>query len=83
MKFILKAACSVAIFCRGSYVGTFYTVFGIYFLFNLLEAGVEIMFFGEPFYHRLDNFFGAAFIAFLILCLGACGSYNRANHHKR
>ena len=52
-------------------------VVALFFLgFNMIEAQIETLIWGERFEHWLDPIFGAAFIAYAAYAVYACAVFN-------
>lgn len=58
------------------------TVIAFYVFFNMLEALIEKLIFGERFEHWLDVFFCIGFIAFAAYCVTSCATYNRQSDDR-
>ena len=52
------------------------TVMLFFVMFNMLEAGIEKLIFGERFEHWLDPFFMLAFIAYSAYAVWWCAVFN-------
>ena len=73
---IENSALILAQAAKGNPVVTTITVILYMFVFNLFEASIEAMVFGDRFSHWLDPMFTAAFIAYGAYSVWACAVYN-------
>lgn len=78
MNAIQNSALTLAKAANGNPIITTVTVFLFYLFFNLLEAMVEKLMFGERFEHWLDPLFIGAFIFYSAYAVYACALYNSA-----
>lgn len=63
---------------KGNPVVSTLTVMLFYIMFNVLEANVERLLFGERFEHWLDPFFICAFIAYAAYAVWMCAAWQMA-----
>ncbi|WP_456377738.1 hypothetical protein [Thiolapillus sp.] len=73
---ISKTSLKLAEACGGNPVLTTATIMLFYVFFNMFEASVEIMLFGDRFTHWLDPIFSLLFIAYSAHTVVACAVYN-------
>lgn len=78
-NFIEKSAAALAESANGSPITTTLVIMLFYIMFNMLEASIEKVFFGERFEHFLDPIFGAIFIAYAGYAVMACAFFNSTN----
>lgn len=78
MIFILNLANKVACSCKYNPVFGVLTIMVFYLWFNILEAMIETLIFGDRFEHWLDPFFIVLFMAFSGLVVDRC-----AYHHYK
>lgn len=76
MAWIKESAMALAAASDGSPVMSTLTVMLFYVMFNLVEAQIEKVFFGERFEHWLDPIFGLAFISYSAYAVWACAKFN-------
>ena len=79
MNKLQTATFALARASNGNPVVSTATVVLFFIMFNVLEAGVEKLLFGERFNHWLDPVFGLAFIAYAAYAAYAvwwCASFN-------
>lgn len=69
---ILVAARLFARACDHNPLSCSVTLFIYFLMFNMMEAVIEKLLFGEPFAHALDIFFAACFIAFGVCSIWFC-----------
>ncbi|HUH57658.1 MAG TPA: hypothetical protein VL020_03990 [Pseudomonadales bacterium] len=74
--FIEKSASILAESSNGSPITTTLVIMLFYIMFNVLEASIEKVIFGERFVHILDPVFGAMFIAYAGYAVMACAFFN-------
>ena len=79
MNFISKSAFSLATASKGNPVVSTATVILFFLIFNIIEASVETVIFGERFTHFLDPIFGVLFISYAAYCVESCAVYNEIN----
>ena len=75
-NFIEKSAMTLAESANGSPITTTLVIMLFYIMFNVLEASIEKVFFGERFEHLLDPFFALMFIAYAGYAVMACAFFN-------
>jgi len=68
-------ACLLVVACRGDPLRSVATVFVFYMFFNVVEAVVEELLFGERFLHWFDLVFGVLFISYACLVVRYCRVY--------
>lgn len=76
INIIYKSAFTVADSSKGNPITSTLLVMLFFLMFNVFEAGVETVFFGDPFQHWLDPIFSLCFIAYAAFCVCACAVYN-------
>ena len=76
MNIIQTATFTLAKACDGNPVITTVVIMLFYILFNLFEAQVERLIFGERFEHFLDLIFVLAFIAYAGYAVVICAIFN-------
>ena len=84
MKYLRRMAQRIAVASDGNPVLATVTVFIFWLAFNLIEATIEKLVFGERFEHWLDPIFGIAFMAYAAWCVWICaevqvGKINRSD----
>lgn len=77
-NFIEKSAYVLAGSANGSPITTTLVIMLFYIMFNVLEALIEKVIFGEMFVHILDPVFGAMFIGYAGYAVMACALFNSA-----
>lgn len=77
LRALTRLSAWFAVESNGNYMLCFAHVWAYYFIFNLLEAGIEFIIFGERFEHALDYVFAIAFGILLFMCLWACSIYKQ------
>lgn len=80
MKYIEDSSQGLAAASRGNPVTVVFIIAVAFIAFNLLEATIEKLIFGERFEHWLDPLFLMAFIWYAIICLIACYEYSKLYH---
>jgi hypothetical protein len=68
--------------CDGSPVSTTVVVMLFYVMFNVLEATIETLIFGERFEHFLDPIFILAFIGYSAYAVYWCAVFNSNKKNK-
>ncbi len=76
MNKIQQATYRLAQACEGSPISTTVVVMLFFVMFNVLEATVEKLVFGERFEHFLDPIFGLAFIGYSAYAVYWCAVFN-------
>jgi hypothetical protein len=76
MHMIYNSAMALARASKGNPVISTATVMLFYVMFNILEAGIEKLIFGERFEHWLDPAFQLAFMAYAAFSVYACAIHN-------
>ena len=62
--------------CEGDPVKAVFVVIVFYFMFSILEAGIEKLIWGERFEHWLDPAFISVFIGFSAYSVYCCAVFN-------
>ena len=76
MTQLQKMTLALAKASNGNPVISTATVMLFFVMFNMLEAGIEKLIFGERFEHWLDPFFMLAFIAYSAYAVWWCAVFN-------
>ena len=76
MNILERATLSLVRASKGNPVISTATILLFFVMFNLLEAGVEKLLFGERFEHWLDPFFIMAFISYSAYAVWWCAIFN-------
>lgn len=76
MNILHKSAMKLAAASDGNPIISTVTVILFFIFFNLFEAMVETLIFGERFEHWLDPLFISAFIAYAAYAVHACALHN-------
>lgn len=76
MQIINDAAYVIAAASRGNPVLAILSVMLFYLLFDLVEASIEKLIWGDAFSHWLDPIFAVFFMAFSGLTVWKCAVYN-------
>jgi len=76
MTKLQKMTLALAKASNGNPVISTATVMLFFVMFNMLEAGIEKLIFGERFEHWLDPFFMLAFIAYSAYAVWWCAVFN-------
>ena len=76
MNILRRSAGALAAASDGNPVISATVVIIFYCMFNVLEAGIEVLVFGSRFEHWLDPLFVAAFIGYACYSVYACAVYN-------
>lgn len=76
MNKIQLATYRLAQACEGSPISTTVVVMLFFVMFNVIEATVEKLVFGERFEHFLDPIFGLAFIGYSAYAVYWCAVFN-------
>ena len=76
MKKLQKITYALAKACDGNPVLSTTTVMLFYVMFNIFEAGIEKLIFGERFEHWLDPMFQLSFIAYSAYAVWWCALFN-------
>lgn len=77
-NFIEKSAMLLAESSNGNPITTILVIMLFYIMFNVLEASIEKVIFGERFEHFMDPVFGAMFIAYAGFAVMHCAFFNSA-----
>ena len=77
-NFIEESAYVLAESANGNPITTTLVIMLFYIMFNVLEATIEKVLFGERFEHFLDPFFALMFIAYAAYAVMACAFFNSA-----
>ena len=72
MKFLYRMAQRIAISSEGNPVIAVITVILFWLAFNVIEAAVETLIFGDRFVHWIDPLAGIAFISYAAWCVWIC-----------
>ena len=76
MNKLQQATFALAKASKGNPVISTATILLFFVMFNLLEAGIERLVFGERFEHWLDPFFIMAFISYSAYAVWWCAIFN-------
>ena len=76
MNMIYNSGMALAKASKGNPVLSTATVMLFYLMFNILEAGIETLAFGQRFEHLLDPVFQLGFIAYAAFSVYACAVHN-------
>jgi len=76
MNKLEKSTLALARASKGNPVISTATILLFYVMFNLLEAGIERLIFGERFEHWLDPFFIMLFISYSAYAVWWCAIFN-------
>jgi hypothetical protein len=76
MNWFQSATFHLAAASGGNPVLSTITIMLFYICFNLVEAQIERLIFGERFEHMLDPIFGACFIAYAAYAVYYCAIFN-------
>lgn len=76
MTYIYTSAMALASASKGNPVISTVTVMLFYLMFNILEAGIETLLFGDRFEHWLDPAFQLMFMAYAAFSVYACAAHN-------
>ena len=76
MNKLQKATFALAKASKGNPVISTATILLFFLMFNLLEAGIESLIFGERFEHWIDPFFIMAFISYSAYAVWWCAIFN-------
>lgn len=82
MKYLRRMALRIAVSADGNPVLASATVFLFWLAFNVVEAAVEKLIFGERFEHWLDPLFGLAFMAYAGWCVWICAEVQVSKINK-
>jgi threonine/homoserine/homoserine lactone efflux protein len=76
MEQLQNSVMTLAASCKGNPVTSTLVVILFFVFFNIIEASVEKLIFGERFEHWLDPIFGILFIAYGAYAVWACAVFN-------
>lgn len=82
MKCIHKSALTLANASKGNPVIALLVIFMLWFMFALVERGIEVLLYGEPFTHWFDVVVGVAVGTYSVYTVWVCGSVN-INHKSK
>lgn len=76
MNFLQKFFKELAASSKGNPVLSVATIMLFFVFFNMLEASIEQLIWGERFHHILDPFFTIVFMGFAAHSVWACAEFN-------
>lgn len=82
MKHIRESAMVLARASNGNPVTSTAVVILFWFMFSIIEAGIERMIFGERFEHWFDVIFAGVFMAYAAYAVIACAVFNSTKEVK-